>query len=230
MYRVENFIVEGQGFFALKPDRENFENLKKLVIEFMLNEGFRIITNPFFGTRFHSIRFRVNPRGDIYRLPLFIRIRKFLQLISEQEINQHLHFKELDSTRDDLPYEVSFGIVPSKDMEGLIINIKSEPCILFKMRQFVGYRPVLDEFDRSNIIDVNKSFLKNIFVGLGAVILINPQAQVEVIRTPIIDKLEKFGFNDVSNLLIKGKSKVEMGNIEDGLTDLRSSMESLWED
>jgi uncharacterized protein YpuA (DUF1002 family) len=62
-------------------------------------------------------------------------------------------------------------------------------------------------------------------IAIGSKIMEKPKALAEQIKTPVIEKLEKIGLEEVAELLKKGKTKIGRGDIEDGLTDLRSSLE-----
>lgn len=151
-------------------------------------------------------------------------MKKALGLMDEVDVWIQSHVKSLLSTRDELPYKIIFSIVPSKmkDKEGFIINIRSEPVLLFKMRQ-LKMRPSLDEFDYSDIIGNNKQFINEIIRRIGAITLEN-QELLQSTKTPTIEKLDKFGFETIANLLRQGKIKIGKGNTEDGLTDLREAL------
>ena len=103
--------------------------------------------------------------------------------------------------------------------------IRSEPVILFQMRQ-LGLRTTFDEFTYSNIVENNKHFINEIMFGLtGGQIIEKPKAIAEFTQTPTIDILKNIGFNKIAHLLKQGNLKLERGDIEDGLTDLRGALE-----
>lgn len=224
MVRVENLIVESKCFISPKVETQT---IKKMLTAFMVkkNYGSEDAISNFFQDGFLTMVFYWMPKPP--RIPYSLKIKEFCGLISKEEINQQMHFAELGTTRDDLPFKITFFITPSKlqDRGGFIINIRSEPVILFKMRQLENFRPKIDEFEYSNIIENNKQFLNEIMVAIVGTIIERPKAIVEDIKTPITEKLEKSGFEKISQLLIQGKLKIERGDIEDGLTDLRSSLE-----
>lgn len=85
-------------------------------------------------------------------------------------------------------------------------------------------RPSLDEFDYSDIIENNRHFINEVMLSIGAKVLEEPKTIAEYTITPTIEKLEKFGFNKIVKLLKQGKTKIEKGNTEDGLTDLREAL------
>ncbi|OGM02908.1 hypothetical protein A3K72_03655 [Candidatus Woesearchaeota archaeon RBG_13_36_6] len=160
--------------------------------------------------------------------PFFLKIKGFFGMISEREIQVENYFSSLKTTRDEMPFKIDISIT-SEEFSGeerLIMNIRSEPAVLFKMRQ-LSSKPPLDEFKCNDVIDNNKQFVNEIMIGLGGVIIEKPKAIAEYIKTPIIEKLEGNKFNKVANLLKNGRSKIERGgdDIPDGLTDLRSALE-----
>ncbi|KPV61927.1 MAG: hypothetical protein AOA66_1600 [Candidatus Bathyarchaeota archaeon BA2] len=152
-------------------------------------------------------------------------MKKALGVIDEDEVYWQRFSKSLRRTRDDVPFKVTFSIIPSKlqDKEGFITTIRSEPVILFKMRN-LGMRLSLDEFDYSNIIENSKQFINEIMLGIGAKVLEKAKAIAEYTKTPTLEKLEKFGFKKIASLLRQGKIKIERGDTEDGLTNLREAL------
>lgn len=104
------------------------------------------------------------------------------------------------------------------------IRIRSEPAIISQMGTFES-RPHVDEFAYSLIITKNKQFIEEIMLGLGATISEKPKPILEYIESPTTDKLNKYGFEKISELIKSGKNKIETGNSEDGLTDLREALE-----
>jgi len=225
MIRVENLIVEGKCFIPSSIDLKSIDGLKNLLTEFMSRAGYepQDLTTIFFRDRFLTTSFYlISPFREI---PLTLKIKKSLGLVSEEEINWRKYSNALTRTRDDVSFKVNFSIIPSKqkDREGFIIAIRSEPAILFKIRS-LGKKPSLDEFDYSNIIESNRHFIEEVMRGVGAIILEKPKAIAEYTRTPTLEKLEKFGFDKIAKLLGQGRIKIERGDTEDGLTDLREAL------
>ncbi len=226
MTRAENLIVEGKFFYPL-DDLKKFNRLKEKITEFMvLNQYQPTGQNIFFENNFLTMAFLLNI-SHLSSIPLSSRIRHFLRLVSRDIIEQEKHYEDLKNVRDDLPFKIVFYIIPSKmkEINGFIIEIRSEPVILFKMRQ-LGSRPTLDEFTYSNIIENNKQFINQIMFGFGGGSIIEkPKAIAEFIQTPFIDILKNIGFEKIAELFKQGNLKLERGDIEDGLTDLRGALE-----
>lgn len=225
MIRVENLIVEGKCFIQSSIEPQNIDGLKSLLMEFMSRKGyypedFRTI---FFRDRFLTMKFYLEPAFK--KIPLILKMKKAFGLVDEEEIQWQKYSYALKRTRNDMPFEISLSLIPSKlkDKEGFAITIRSEPVILFKIRS-LGERPVFDEFDYSNIVDTNRDFIEEIMRATGAVILEKPRAIAEYTKTPTLEKLEKFGFDGIAKLIREGKIKIERGNTEDGLTDLREAL------
>ena len=95
--------------------------------------------------------------------------------------------------------------------------------VLFKMRN-LSMRPKIDEFDLSDIVENNKQFINQVMIGNLARILKEPHALSEYTLTLTVEKLDKYGFLRVAELLKEGQKKIEKGCTEDGLTDLRESL------
>jgi len=157
--------------------------------------------------------------------PLILRIKKTLGLVGNEEVRSQVYLDSLREIRDDFPFKLSFWLAPWKigDKSGILINIRSEPTKLFKVKS-LGLKPFPDELLYSIIISTNKYFVEEIIHALGAIVVEEPTSIGEYIRTPTMDKLEKFGFNKTFELLRRGKNKIERGDTEDGLTDLREAL------
>jgi len=231
MSRAENFIVEGKCFYPL-DDFKKYSILKNLIKEFMVIKNY-VSADDFYvfdTNKFLTMSFSKNL--NIPKTSLLKSIKKNVGFLHEDEIFQEKYFISLDLTRDDLPFKVIFYIIPTKlkDNNGFFIQIRSEPAILFKMRQ-LNYRPVYDEFIYSNIIDTNKQFINEIMFALtGGNIIEKPKAISEFILTPFIDRLNNLRFDKTAQLFKQGNLKLERGDIEDGLTDLRGALEEFIEE
>jgi hypothetical protein len=226
MTRAENLIVEGKCFFPL-DDINKYKLVKELITEFMTIKNYYPMDNShiFYQNKFLTISFFNNI--DSKKTPFLESIKCSLGIKDKQDISREKYFRGLNQTREDLPLQITFYIIPSKQNErdGFLIHIRSEPIVLFKMRS-LNYRPIYDEFEYSNIIETNKQFINEIMFGLpNGKVIEKPKALSEVINTPFIDLLKNKGFEKISTLLKQGSTKLERGDIEDGLTDLRSALE-----
>ncbi len=226
MTRAENLIVEGKCFFPL-DDINKYKLVKELITEFMTIKNYYPMDDShiFYQNKFLTISFYYNMYS--IKTPFLESIKCSLGIKDKREISREKYFMGLDQTREDLPFIIYFYIIPSKvnDRDGFLIQIRSEPVVLFKMRQS-DYRPMYDEFEYSNIIETNRQFINEIMFGLpNGIVIEKPKALSEVINTPFIDLLRNKGFEKISNLLKQGSTKLERGDVEDGLTDLRSALE-----
>lgn len=228
MIQVENLIVEAECHIQAKTDTENIvksiDLIKGNITQFMYNNGYDPCDEPnFYKTRFLSMTFlRILPEtGTRFSEKAKISVG----LSTKRELEQQKFFKSLSSSRDDVPYKVSFCLVPKKleETEGFVVTIRSEPLILFKMRN-LNMRPKIDEFDLSDIVESNKHFLNQVMIGNLARIIKEPHAIAEYTQTPTVEKLDKYGFVRVAELLKHGQEKIGKGNTEDGLTDLREAL------
>lgn len=231
--RVENMIVKGKYFINLEPNRENFHQIKNNLIEFMYKKAYEP-EDPkaiFFQDKFFTITFysqvdtkKIQPSG----INEFFRdIQKFLGFYDESKIIHDLSGEHLLSLRNDVPFRVTFYIIPqrTKELEGFLVSVRSEPALSFKKKRIIGFELPSDEFLYSSILDTNKNFMNEVMLGLGASVLEEPRAIAEIVKTPVVEKLENLDFKSIAELLKSGKLKVERGDTEDGLTDLRSALE-----
>jgi hypothetical protein len=229
--RVENLIVEGKCFFPF-ADINKYKEIKQLITEFMSIKNYFPMDDShiFYQTKFLTISFS---RYMSHRKISFLEsIKCSLNIKDKKEISQEKYFEGLQLITDATPFMIYFYINPSKvnDRDGFLIQIRAEPVVLFKMRQ-LGYRPIFDDFQYSNIIDANRQFIDEIMFSLpNGIVIEKPKALSEVINTPFIDLLRNKGFEKISTLLKQGNTKLERGDIEDGLTDLRRALQQFIEE
>lgn len=225
MIRAENLIVEGKCFVASKIDAASIDRLKGILTRLMASKLYEPsqVEPLLYPSNFLSMSYSLSllERGT----HLLDRFKKGIGLISQHDLSWKKYAKSLSATRDDMPFTVTFCFIPTKlqNSEGFAIKIRSEPVIIFKMRN-LSIRPKIDEFDYSIIIDSNKQFINEIMLGIGAHVLEKPQTIAEYVVTPTLEKLEKFGFSKIVDLLKQGQTKIERGDTEDGLTDLREAL------
>ncbi len=60
--------------------------------------------------------------------------------------------------------------------------------------------------------------------SFGAMVIEEPETLAKIVFTPTLEKLDKHGFVAVTNLMKEGQLKIQKGNTEDGLTDLREAI------
>jgi len=235
MVRIENLIVEGKCFMPFKLKSDFIFVIKKAITKLMAKKLFVPDEYMPFLERDNFLNINFVAANIMEEPTLFQKIKFNLNLISKHQMNKERYFRWLRLQRDELPHNVNFSIVPTviSEKQGFIIEIRSEPTMLLKICQ-LNVTPTFlkspqGELIYSKIIDRNIQFIKEIIFSLGAKILEEPKAKVlhkfEPMKTPIIDEMEKLGIKNVSGILSKGRKKIERGDIEDGLTDLRASLE-----
>ena len=188
MFSTNNFIVEGKGFIPGKIDSNLFSNLNDIIFEFMYNKGYdsessypTIFPNNYFSNTF------------ILHIPyeptVHLKFKNFFNLITKQEYFDAMRFRALDTIRDDWPHNVNFLFRPVKKDKttGLIITIRSEPAIVYKIHQ-LKLKPELNDLEYNEIINKNKNFIKEIMNGLGFQIIDEPKVLKEY---SVSDDLEK---------------------------------------
>lgn len=133
----------------------------------------------------------------------------------------------LRRTRDEFPWKVIFRISFGKigQNPGFNIFVRSEPAVYFKMTQ-LDYKPLGDDFWMSKIEDKGRDFIKGVMGSFVSREVKEPKTVSRFIKTPILTRLKSLNFSKSAELLRSGRQKVEAGKTEDGLTDLRSSLEA----
>jgi hypothetical protein len=226
MVRIENLVVQGKCFVPSIVKPETVASIKDKIISFMTRKSFDCIGPAMATSEDTFLAMNFSPQFHPEDAPLSLKVKRRLHIAGEESVSLARHLRNLYRIRDDYPFLVGVCLVIGEiDHEkGFVMNIRSQPAIALKMIQLHS-RKVLDEFEYSCVIDTNRQFIKEMMLGLGGRIIDEPKAVAEYIKTPVIEKLEKLGFDRVADLLKNGALKMERGDIEDGLTDLRESIE-----
>ncbi|MBR9676787.1 hypothetical protein GOV04_01485 [Candidatus Woesearchaeota archaeon] len=221
--QVENIIIRGKYYFPGKFER--IKDIKRIIMNYMGKKSYEPEdTRDLFSLDgFSTINFqRFLGKDDI---PLKFQIKKFLRLISEDELSNNLYFERMRKLRNELPFEVQFRFTSEKKNGRDIISIKiiSIPVIYYKMAQ-LSNKIVLSDFDHSNIVYTNIEFIKEVMDAIHAVPIEPPQAMSHYVKTKISDTLKEYKYDKIAELLEKGRSKLERG--EDGIPDLLGVIEN----
>ena len=229
MPKAENLIVTGKCFLPIKPNKVN--DLKNAITSYMSRKRDYLRLDIFsssYEDHFLSMRFKLNL--PLAYPSLISKLGRFIKLISNYDYESKLYFDSLRRITADIPMEVGFIIVPSKyeGKEGVVIEIRSKPSILFQIRQ-LGKKFPTDELEYSMILDSNKEFIYELMKSFGAKIIRKPEVILdytkEIYTSPIIDELEKYGHNKVANIFGEGLLKLKKGKVKDSLDELRSALE-----
>lgn len=111
------------------------------------------------------------------------KIKKALRLTSLQVITQEAHYEWLRSTREDIPLEVIFSIVPKYGTsEGYEITICINPVMYFKMKQ-LQLNPILT---LDETIENNKAFMNRISIAMILKVIDQPKAKKEPKKLTIL--------------------------------------------
>lgn len=227
MVDVENLIFEGKCFIITKMETEDISKLKDIIKGFMNKYGYvESDSSIFFKDNYLSMEFS----WSAYFAPVKIKtkIKKRLGLLSSDAYSWERYSHTLKSMRRDLPIKICFLIARRKinKMEGFLITIRTEPVLLYCIRQ-LGYSSKINDFEYDNIAVTNKHFINQIMIGLWTTIIEEPKSIKKFVKTPLIEKLEQLEINETARLLKRGKENLEKGGngITDGLADLRSAIE-----
>lgn len=104
------------------------------------------------------------------------------------------------------------------------MEILSEPAIFYKIAQ-LKLNIILDNRNYSYIIYTNRVFIEGLAKSIQAFTIKAPAPLSAYVKTVVSDKLREFNFIEESKLLEKGRKRIEIGEVENGLMDLRVAME-----
>ncbi len=159
MVRKSNFIVEGKCFIPIQINSEVYEQLVIRINNYFCRKGYNQI---FFEFPFykHTLLQQTFHWGILDEGTFLLKMKKTFQLISKSQYEQEIYFQTLRKLTDEVPFNISYSIVPAKkkNISGCIIKIRSQPAIIFKMKQIYPHLKV-DESHYEDIIDSNKDFI-----------------------------------------------------------------------
>jgi len=220
---AENFVVKGK-FIVIIPDniepRKLLSNLNDIIIENLLSKGYRYNGPISFMYNYFELEFWLN---QTLEMPLRY---KLLKLFDENKYKTECYLKDLGRKREDIPWRIKIYLYQRKfkGKNGIILEIISEPVIFYQIVQ-LGRSPNISRNKYSYIIYTNREFVEGIAKSIHAITIENPKPLSQYIKTNISTKLKEFGFLEESKLIEKGRRRIEIGDIENGLLDLRNAME-----
>jgi hypothetical protein len=220
--RAENFVFKGK-FIVNSTD---IQRLYKMINGHLIDVGYRQSGSWLFGTIL-STKYYLLTVGDT-SVPLHLKIKQLLKLQTEQEVNTLAHIERLNKIRNDIPYEISVSLFPEKinDKDVTAVEVVSKSCMYQKMAQMYLKGPVSEE--TISLINVENTLLiQNICRSVLGQMVETPKALEFFIDTQAIQILQTFGFNSVSDMLLKGRRKLETGD-SSGLDDLRGAIENFF--
>lgn len=221
---AENFVIKG-SFFSTKMEddiRQDFARIKDRAILYFSNRGYdNVSANPIFGN-YAELHFEIN-------IPPLKIEKGFLSKFKKDE--REPYFEKLKVTRKGTPWSVKLYFTPGKlqEIEGFYVDIISEPAIFYQIDQ-LGWNIPIDAKEYSFIIYPNTQFVKGFANAMPWAVIKEPCALQQYSKTEISQKMRKYNFVKIADLLEKCELKIEMGNSEDGLTDLRSAIEIFFVD
>lgn len=174
MRGTSHYIVEGKGFGPVEIKTEIVSRLNQRIDQLMYQKGFQSETNPFlFSQPFFSNSYFLKISNET---PLSVRLKKNLGLISQAEFTRIVYTQNLERTRNDFPFKVTFSINFSKieNYSGIIITVRTEPTIIFKIVQ-LNNRPEINDLEYKDIIDRNKDFIEDVITAIGFKIIEKPK-------------------------------------------------------
>lgn len=218
MVKAENLVVEGEYFVPC----DNLMTLKKRILEAMSQDISFVLTSEIALTQKSAVLNFLAVK-HVKKPSLTVKLRKLLKIWDKEDVVMWQYFKTLKERRDDYPFEVIF-FIKYKKRKGFIVKVESKPSIYFKIAQRVSKR-FPDEREYSFIIKENKDFIERVMTAIGGRELKGPEVSRGIVEISILPLLRKYGFPKVANLLENGANKINRGDTEDGLTDLREALD-----
>ena len=113
MVRADDLIVSGKGIIRLDHTSEKYTKLREIIIEYMKNNNYfrSEVINPFLGTNFYCLSFMCHP--PTVTPSIIQRIKRWLNLIHENEYLQIQYLESLRITRADIPFSINVEIRPA---------------------------------------------------------------------------------------------------------------------
>lgn len=220
MLNAEHLTIEGE--FFVRCDKTNFgkvvTNLKTRLEVYMGQTGYTKIGRSIYGQEFFSAEYMLNKAvRDASKPKKKFDIPKLLGEDPVEDIRKTLY-----SIRLDYPYIIKFLFY--MDSEGIIIKAISKPVFFFRIIQLHEV-PDLAEYHYSYIVKTNQEFLQEVMCAVGATEIKSPAPQFIIKKTSLGARLSKINLNELKQLLEDGMNKLEKGDSEDGLGDLRACLE-----
>ncbi|MGV9141953.1 MAG: hypothetical protein ACOC1X_03350 [Promethearchaeota archaeon] len=228
---AENFVVKGRFFVPLPKDEEKsgysttrfIIDIKNMVIENLTSKGYLYSGPASIVYNYFELEFRM-----IYYSKLSITDRLF-RFVNPEKKQAENYFKNLGESRDDIPWKVRVYLYMGnhKGFQGIFLDIISESAIFYKIVQ-LGKNPDIGKQKYKYVIYTNKGLVESVAKSIHSLTIDDPMPLLHFISTNVCNKLQEFGFVDESKLIEKGKGRIETGNIEDGLIDLRVALETFF--
>jgi hypothetical protein len=217
---AENYVVKGSFFSYRQKDEELsvfFQKTKNKITDYFHYQAY-VDSSP--GSIFSSyaeMQFKILIENEIPQKGLLSKFRK-----KEEEP----YFKKLRITRRGTPWIVKLNFYPGKflDADGLNIDIISEPAIFYQIDQ-LGWNIPIDRKEYSFITYSNTQFIIGLANAMLWSTIKDPKPLQYYSKTELSQKMRKYNFEKIADLLEKGTTKIEIGNSDDGLMDLRSAIE-----
>jgi len=223
---AENFVVKGK-FMVIRPEnietRKLLNKIKDIIIENLLSKGY-IYKGPIsFMYNYFELEFLFD---QTLEMPLHYKLLKLLPIYDENKYKIECYLKDLERKREDIPWRIKIYLYLGefRGKNGIILEIISEPAIFYQIVQ-LGRNPNISRNKYSYIIYTNSEFIEGVAKSIHAITIENPKPLSHYIKTNVSTKLKEFGFLEEAKLIEKGRSRIEIGDIENGLMDLRNAME-----
>jgi len=224
---LKNLIIKGK-FFQLSNEGatidsqvEHFKRMKKIVYQYLYDSGYD----------------QISPQPTTYNYAIMEFYQAIVKspeskgkfssrLFGNKQETRNNYLKQLENIKDSSAWHVTICCYPNviDGKKTIIVEITSEPAIIHKYQQ-LKYQPSLTQDDIDLIIYENQEFISRLATAVFLNPLTEPTPLGTFVKTNISTKLRAFGFEKTANLYDKGRDEIEHGKTENGLVDLRSTLE-----
>lgn len=117
------------------------------------------------------------------------KVKNWLNLTDEADLNRNNYIWNLRRMRDDLTFRLRFRIVPIsfEETEGYSIDVRAEPALYHKHQQ-ISHR---EDFSSQNAVRSAKEKLEDIAVNMGWETWREPRTKTETLRETVNDQMRE---------------------------------------
>lgn len=225
MISADNLIFEGnyQLTFGHRKPTEIFELISRQIIDYLQAEGYSLTNNLnslIYSRPFLVMKFVLAPEHFVVTFKHKVNA-KFDKL----KANSLAYADWVSNKRLDLPFEIDIHI--KLEDHHFSINVISKPLCYNRIARGGLKLKNIDQEKYGFIITENTDIIKRIMTAIQAKEIKPPLARLTKLKFRLSNDLSNLGFTHLADLLDRGYTKINSGQIEDGLSDLRTAFEKV---